>query len=128
MYMGQVNQLKKQRLTINKAGMANNTQPTHFINLNTDQNENQLLVNDKSSLENLKKNSSLMMQTSKVKMSVTGKAPNKLHLTNPPSAHDEKSQNDLLPQQESTSQDQDTTNRDLQVSQSNANVVPPSLL
>lgn len=96
--MGQVNQLKKQRLTINKAGMANNTQPTHFINLNTDQNENQLLVNDKSSLENLKKNSSLMMQTSKVKMSVTGKAPNKLHLTNPPSAHDEKSQNDLLPQ------------------------------
>ena len=68
------------------------------------------------------------MQTSKVKMSVTGKAPNKLHLTNPPSAHDEKSQNDLLPQQESTSQDQDTTNRDLQVSQSNSNVVPPSLL
>ena len=128
--MGQVNQLKKQRLTLNKAGMANNTQPTHFINLNTDQTENQLLVNDKSSLESLKKNSSLMMQTSKVKMSVTGKAPNKLHLTNPPSAHDEKSQNDLLPQQESTSQDNETTptNRDLQVSQSNANVVPPSLL
>ena len=47
MYMGQVNQLKKQRLTLNKAGMANNTQPTHFINLNADQNENHLLVNDK---------------------------------------------------------------------------------
>ena len=62
---------------------ANNTQPTHFINLNADHAGN--LLNDKASLESLKKNSSLMMQTSKMKMSVTGKAPNKLHLTTPPS-------------------------------------------
>ena len=81
-----------------------------------------------ASLDSLKKNSSLMMQTSKIKMSVTGKAPNKLHLTNPPSAHDEKSQNDMLPCQESTEQDQDTTNRDLTVSQPQTNAMPPSLL
>ena len=47
-----------------------------------------------------------MMQTSKIKMSVTGKAPNKLHLTTPPSQHDEKSQNDILLHQESTEHDQ----------------------
>lgn len=87
------------------SGNNNNTQPTHFINLNAGEHPSNLL-NDKASLESLKKNSSLMMQTSKIKMSVTGKAPNKLHLTTPPSQHDEKSQNDILLHQESTEHDQ----------------------
>ena len=78
-----------------KAGLANNTQPTHFINLNTEQAHHNLL-HDNGSIENLKKNSSLIQASSnKLKMSVTGKAPTKLHLTTPPSAHDERSQNDV---------------------------------
>ena len=75
---------------MNKHGVANNTQPTHFINLNSDNNTN--MMNSQASMESLKKNSSLMQSSQKLKMSVMGKAPVKLHLTMPPSAHVEKSQ------------------------------------
>ena len=54
MYMGNVKQLKKQRITMNKpGGVNNNTQPTHFINLNADTATN--LINSQASLESLKK-------------------------------------------------------------------------
>ena len=66
------------------------------------------MVNSHASLENLKKNSSLHQTSQKLKMSVTGKAPIKLHLTMPPSANNEKSHAEVHnPLHDSLSQDQD---------------------
>jgi hypothetical protein len=72
MYMGQVKQLKKQRITMNKiGGLNNNTQPTHFINLNAEASN---MINSHASQESLKNNSSVL-QTHKIKMSLAHKAP-----------------------------------------------------
>ena len=75
MYMGQVKQLKKQRITMNKIGglNSNNTQPTHFINLNAEASN--MITSSHASLESLKNNSSVLQKSHKIKMSVTHKAP-----------------------------------------------------
>ena len=83
MYMGQVKQLKKQRITLGGRVGGNNTQPTHFINLNPAAADSTNLINSAASLESLKKNSSLLSTSAKMKLSVTHKAPAKLQLTMP---------------------------------------------
>ena len=81
-------------------------------------------------MESLKKSTSTLPSASgKPKMSVTGKAPVKLHLTMPPSAHVEKShmQADHNPLQDSESQEHDMPATEPSNRLPLANQVPVSL-